>query len=440
MSNSTKRNKKSTPLVTSSLPAVVRSQADDDESVSSDEVDAAMGMFDMNSFIASLKEMGKQNAKKKRSGANVNRLRELAIHLKITKSQKKYALIEAIFSRLEKNDQLANIQAMEKEMDFYGKPDEVESELSEEDDSMPTFYRKDKHTLPRIVNIILSYASELVNIEQLATRNQLQQREIYGTNPLFAKVARDFNNPSHNSGGLAADHEVLEEHNIDPEEIDTTCKITAKQVYKYFRRVLIAYKAICPNYMSSGIHTGADFWGFAKNAKKCSSVDLLYFHLAVMATKCNMILQFASGGVVIPNGVDTASKQPQDGTPCSELTIEDGGGGGRSIASSSYEVKREKKRSRDESHIVDLTKAINEKNDAEIAISKEVARSAVKQSNITSLSSLENLIRETRSTIDREKDRGENADKDEIARLEYNLILLRAQSKHLVQTLNNDLA
>ncbi len=48
MSNSTKRNKKSTPLVTSSLPAVVRSQADDDESVSSDEVDAAMGMFDMN--------------------------------------------------------------------------------------------------------------------------------------------------------------------------------------------------------------------------------------------------------------------------------------------------------------------------------------------------------------------------------------------------------
>ncbi len=245
--------------------------------------------FDMEKKIQELKEMGFEKANAKRNGAPIIDLRKIAGHFKIPKGQVKEDLLKAIFKRLENNEILRTLNAPS--TPAAGNTSNVENPA----------YRKDFNTVPRIINLLLARSSELINIEKIASRSQLQQGEVYGNNPLFKIVATQFNNPTHNSGGLAGHHEVFDEKEIDPEKISTVGKITAEQVYKYYREVVQLYKKAYQNYMSSGFHERRDFWLFCNNR-----TDLLYLHIAIEATHNEQVLEFMSSGAVIEGGgVDT---------------------------------------------------------------------------------------------------------------------------------------
>ncbi len=365
-----------------------------------DNGDEDMTGFDPVLFIAQLKNMGIEEASAKRTGANTKDLRRLAVYFKIPKSQKKPDLIKSLFERIERNEKLQDLSVV----------------MGDET------YRKDRHTVPRIINLLLAHASELVNIERLATRSQLQQGEIYGSHPLFQTVADQFNDSNYCSGGLAGQHQIFDEDEIDPEKVSKEGKITAKQVYKYYREVVQLYKLTYPKYMSSGFHDNRDFWLFCQG-----KVDLLYLHVAVTATKNEQVLEFMTEGSIVPSGgVDTVLKTPSSVSDVSSKNPE---------SVSSYEAQRSKKRARETAAIIDLTNAIKASCE-DRSVTNSMADRAIMKTNIDSLAKLEELIQKTRISIREEESYG-NPDVEEIDRLKKTLSMLRKKAQAIGEDLGN---
>lgn len=57
----------------------------------------------------------------------------------------------------------------------------------------------------------------------ISSREQLQHREVGAQNPLFVRVAVEFNDKGY-SGGLVHEHEESERRRIDPEAANDNCK------------------------------------------------------------------------------------------------------------------------------------------------------------------------------------------------------------------------
>jgi hypothetical protein len=107
-------------------------------------------------------------------------------------------------------------------------------------------YRKDKNTVPRIINLLLRYPDALARSSVLASRIDLQDREVGPNRPIWLRVCQEFNDVSVNSGGLMQRHEVFLEKNIDPEVIHGEGVMTPAHANKLFKDVQRRYAEILP--------------------------------------------------------------------------------------------------------------------------------------------------------------------------------------------------
>ena len=71
-----------------------------------------------------------------------------------------------------------------------------------------TPYRKDKNTMPRLINILFEHPDAVARSHMLATRIQLQNKETYDKQKIFTESMLKFNDRQYNSGGLVTEHEV----------------------------------------------------------------------------------------------------------------------------------------------------------------------------------------------------------------------------------------
>jgi hypothetical protein len=129
-------------------------------------------------------------------GVNREFLVSVAASLNISGARRKTndSLFESVITRIKNQAMLEQIETDE---------DSVDSEASQ-----PTRkFRKDKNTLPRILNILMTNPDAILRTNLLANRRQLQSREVYSNQTIFIDCAERFNDPDDDDiGGLVAQH------------------------------------------------------------------------------------------------------------------------------------------------------------------------------------------------------------------------------------------
>jgi len=106
-------------------------------------------------------------AKGARAAFPVNLLNRMANRFKIATSQSKEALVLAIKESQKKQIALNSLETRS---------------------SSVSTYRKDKNTLPRIINLVLRYPDALARSAVIATRLDLQDREVGPNKPIWVRV------------------------------------------------------------------------------------------------------------------------------------------------------------------------------------------------------------------------------------------------------------
>ena len=84
----------------------------------------------------------------------------------------------------------------------------------------------------------------ILRTNMLATRSQLQSREVYANQLLFTQCSDRFNDPDDDDiGGLVAQHPALIEAEINPLATNPVA-ITSKRVYKLFNALKPKYRKV----------------------------------------------------------------------------------------------------------------------------------------------------------------------------------------------------
>jgi hypothetical protein len=134
----------------------------------------------------------------------------MAKHLSISTSQKKEALVDAIRDKV-KRKKILDEELIEKEGSFL----------------------KDQNTFPRLCIILMQFPDALERSNLLSTRNQLQNKEINESQPIFVNAAEHFNDARHNSGGLVeldgANHDILIEKILTLKQLTNLVKLIIKE-------------------------------------------------------------------------------------------------------------------------------------------------------------------------------------------------------------------
>jgi len=121
------------------------------------------------SLIARLRNLGPDEAAKKKSGLTVEQLRLVAKSFNIRKDQKKEDLVRIIFQRVDREGQLEALEA-------------------QEEAATGVAFRKTVHTLPRIISLMTRYPVQIMASELQGTREDLQRGETYGNLPVFQEL------------------------------------------------------------------------------------------------------------------------------------------------------------------------------------------------------------------------------------------------------------
>jgi hypothetical protein len=256
-----------------------------------DPTEEVVGL-DAMELLQRFKEIGAEGATQWGSnGMTLTQLKAVAGTIGVKQSQNKGDLVTAIDLKLHNQQKLQKIKGEAKKggaaCDTRG-------------------FRKDKNTVPRLLNLLFERPNELQQSGVLASRMQLQDKELNDKCPVFSIVANLFNNKDHRTGGLVARHEQLVEANIDPDAVPECGLITAKIVHELFRTVRLDYAKAHKNYQQSGQHNGYDFVQFCHGANR---LDVLYMHLYLTTRGPRDLAQFCQEGHEFDGGVDSASMQ-----------------------------------------------------------------------------------------------------------------------------------
>jgi hypothetical protein len=220
-------------------------------------------------------------AHKNANNFGLDELREMALHLKMPTSGSKGDLVDAI---IDKSKMLAKIQELVSS----------EDEDSGSDGGLPgARFIKNKHTVFRLVNLLMRYPAELQRSNLIASREQLQLRQTGSTHPLFARVADEFNDDT-NSGGLLQAHEEFEKQNINPETPHQGF-ITPKKCYQLWKGLVKRYADAAKKWGRSGTGNELTFWNFCgKPAKR--ELDVLYLRLILNSTGDVSLMSYCAEG------------------------------------------------------------------------------------------------------------------------------------------------
>lgn len=182
-------------------------------------------------------------------------------------------------------------------------------------------FKRDKHTVARLINFIAKEPDGLVRTRVLSSRIQLQNRQMNDRHPFYVKLAEDFNNKACNSGGLI-DPEDPRLYGLNPEMANLTgppispltCSTLIENLVKMFATAQI-------NFSVSGQHS-PDFFAFCPSGKY-HKVDVYYLHLVLTALGNGELMTFCREGYAVAGGIEangtlkgaTAASSPPPSTP-----------------------------------------------------------------------------------------------------------------------------
>jgi hypothetical protein len=261
----------------------------------------------ISSAIDRLVAMGPEAGKAFKNANNfgIEQLRAMARHLKLTSTGSKDYLVDAIINKKKYIGKIAELEANEGDDVSVGSAEGAGK------------FTKNKHTMFRLTNLLMKYPAELQRSSLIATREQLQLREMGGRNPLFAKVAAEFNDDT-NSGGLQQRHEEFE--GINPERPHDGF-ITGKKCYQLWKDLIKRYSAAVKKWGVSGTGNELTFWNFCGSPNGGPrQVDVLYLRLVLNATNDFTLQSYCSEGCEIDGGLETSVDTPNSRRPESTAT------------------------------------------------------------------------------------------------------------------------
>ena len=216
----------------------VSDQSKGDADVEQDEDEDVKFLEDLAAAIAENPDVAKCHVRY--GGQNIDTLKKCARRLNIPTTQSKGSLVNAIQTKVMKRKELDQIE-------------------KEEEASRGTSFRKNKNTLPRLINFLMNYPDALQRSFCLASRTDLQN----GQGPshkraIYEETMHSFNSPS-NSGGIIKDREEYRKAGINPEERNTSGLITQNLIVMLWKDLLKAFRVPMEKFESSGRHNGHDF-------------------------------------------------------------------------------------------------------------------------------------------------------------------------------------
>jgi hypothetical protein len=252
----------------------------------------------MEERIKRLVHMGFEEAKTYRGkdspGFTLDELKKMAVHMHIPSSQNKADLVKAIISKSKNRGLLDQLEAADESSDS-------ESDAEER-------FTKNKHSFPRLCNILFTTPVALQRSNLLATRAQLQHRETGAGDPLFVEAAKQFNEFGHDSGGLVKRHEVFLKKNIDPENVQNG-QLSAYKAMKMWKAVRTEYALVYKKFAVSGQSNGLDFFLFCNG-----DTDVLYLHCALQANPDVSLISYCREGSELDGGLETSAPASASGS------------------------------------------------------------------------------------------------------------------------------
>ena len=231
--------------------------------------------------------LSKQKTSRRTAMFSLEQIKDMASHLGIKKSQTKPKLVEAILSYMKQKQQHDAMSVAQ-----------VTSSTSVDGNSNNGTYRKDKNTIPRLINLLFNHPNALARSQSIPSRVDIQDRQLNEHQEIWTIVCNEFMDRSHNSGGLMAQHDALDD--IDTEKINNSGILTPKHAFKIFKDVLREYAVVEPNYSASGKHNEHDYFMYCNG-----NTDVLYLHLALEVRNHESLSQFCKEGYVLHNGLDS---------------------------------------------------------------------------------------------------------------------------------------
>lgn len=171
----------------------------------------------INNFKRIYGENGVEGVLHKRNGISLAKLKKIAAHFGMKQSIQKEVFIGAL------NAKIHSMQAL----------DAIQSTQSSQ--SNTAIFRRDKNTIPRILNILTTYPEGLLRTRSRANWMDLQNRNTYANAEIWVDVANNFNDRNFNSGGLVDNHENLIIEGVNPEQPNKSIAcITSDHCYNFF--------------------------------------------------------------------------------------------------------------------------------------------------------------------------------------------------------------
>jgi len=97
-----------------------------------------------------------------------------------------------------------------------------------EEEMSGTTFRKDRNTIPRIINLAMQMPDALKQSHSLPSRQQLENKEgPINKREIWVSVADDFNDATVNSGGIIKERNLYSDADIDPEKPNTSGLLTS---------------------------------------------------------------------------------------------------------------------------------------------------------------------------------------------------------------------
>ena len=127
----------------------------------------------------------------------------------------------------------------------------IEEDEDEDEDDEEKKFIKDVHTFPRICNILMTQPDALIRDGLLASRIDLQFKEIGDKQLVFLEAASKFNDKTFKSGGLVGEHWMFKDSAVNPENFCENSKPAGKISAKRLRKIWLEVKSKYPKMKSN---------------------------------------------------------------------------------------------------------------------------------------------------------------------------------------------